>query len=307
MAVNLKGGSDQATKDNVRHGLDVIPILIANGGIYFTTHGVKGIARMSDVQSIGNPTAEFINEREHFESGKKLLKLNDGTNWTIPITFEGDHTTDIASMLAQDLHVNPVLKWGQDKSRTCDLVLYSVQDNEDVNICDAYFDLGVKLKELPGSENAEVNFELEVYGQEDSQVVRIYGGHSIGYEIFQTTGTHTDPAAPNGILTTFDLGDSLNAYAVAAPPDVLQANPDGTTDLQRYFFKVRLNGVDVSDTEASFNSTTKTITFVTAPASGDKLEVWYLVDQAGSGPAGQPPHLHPGSSQLDDWKVWQTT
>lgn len=283
----------------------MIPVWRKHGGILFTAHGLRIAHRLPDIQSIDAISAEFESERDHFEGGSEKIQVNDGTNWSTTLTLEGDALSVAASLIGQDIHTQPSIEFGKDYGVMGDLLLLSTDEDRNARVCDALFNVGVKLTEIPGLSDGEVQYGLELYGK-NSLGVRIANGHTVGHELFYHNGTTvTNTAAPNGTLTAFPVGSGNDSYAAAAPPNMIAVRP-GQGDLYEWFYYVKVNGVDVLASEATFNSGTSTLTFNTAPAAQAKLE-WAFLTDTGTAPAvtGVPPHMHSGSNQLLNWKYYQ--
>lgn len=303
--LSLYGGHQTATKDKIRRGINVIPVWRKHGGILFTTHGLRLIHKLPDVQSIDTIQAEFENEADHFESGSNKIQVNDGTNWSTTLTLEGDALSVAASLIGQDLHVAPSIEFGKDYGVQGDLLLLSTDPDRNARVCDALFEVGVKLDQIPGSQDGQIQYALTLYGKQNLGV-RVANAHTVGHELFYHNGTtSTNTAAPNGTLATFTIGHGNSSYAVAAPPDIFAVRP-GQGDAYEWFYYIKVNGVDVLASDVSFNSTTKVLTFNTPPPAQAKLE-WAFLTDVTTAPAvtGVPPHLHSGSNQLLNWKYYQ--
>lgn len=311
--ISLRGGNDTATADNIRIGKRLLVVWVKQGGIILT-NGLTYMRKMSDVQQIADIAAEFLNERDIFESGSKSLPTSDGINWSTTLTLEGDSIEEVASLIGQAIQTYPSIQ-NKDYGLCGHLVLMSFDEDYDLKKTDVLFDVGVKLDSIPGTQDGEISRNVTLYTKQGKNAVSIWGlpGVSQGgvpaFEIFWDNGsTVTNTDAPDGVLTAFTLGDGNDSYAVPAAPLILQVDPTAGTTAYQYFYYIRVDGVDVNPNDiASFNTTTKVLTFVTAPADGAKLEVAYLVDRAGIGVTSTPPHawgttLGTGSNFLFNWK-----
>ena len=303
--LSLFGGHQTATKDYIRRGINVIPVWYKQGGIIFPVHGLHMLHRASDIQGIDQLAAEFENERQHFESGSNKIQVNDGTNWSTTLTMEGDALSTIASLIGQDMHTQPSIEFGKDYGIQGALCLLSTDPDRNARVCDVLFEVGVKLGEIPGSSDGEIQYAVELYGK-NNLGVRIGGGHTVAFELFYDNGTTAINAdAPEGTIPTFTLGHGNNSYATPAPADILAVRP-GLGNVYEYLYYCKVNGVDVLPSEVSFNPATKVLTFTTAPAAQAKLEVSYLVDITDAPVVtGVPPHLWSGSNQMLNWKYYQ--
>lgn len=297
-----------AAADKLSLGKRTIPIWVKGGGLYLgTTYKTVYGSILPDLRDLPSPAGEPINEGEYFEVGHKPSNYNEGLNWTVTLNSEGMATELIGSLIGQRVSTNPVIENGQTLANQGHLILYRVDESETVIAVDVIKDLGVNLYNIQGGSDGENQREIALWVK-DGQSWTVHGGNPVAFEIFVTNANDTNTAAPNGTNTVFTLGDGNRSYATAAPPDILAidtaANP--LTGLKKYFFWLRLNGVDVTDAEATFNPSTKELTFVTAPANNLVLEMGYLVDKAGTGAAGQPPYLWSSGNMMTSWKVKQS-
>jgi hypothetical protein len=312
--VNLRGGNSIATADNIRIGKRLMLVWVKEGGIIFPTPNfLQYMHKVSDVPAMDEWAAEFINERDIFESGSTSLQTNDGTDWSTVITFEGDSIPEMASLVGQDLHVHRILPGGKDYGRQGHLAMLSFDSDYNFKIADVLYDVGVKFLSAPGTSDGEITRTVELYVKQGIGLLSFYNiagvssGSAPAFEIFYDNGTTvTNAAAPDGVLVDFDLGDGNNSYAVPASPSIAIVAPGAGTDLYKYLVYCRVDGIDVNDSEATFDPVLKRITFATAPADGAKLEVAYAVDTAGAGPLGIPPHLNTPEKFTFNWKKYQT-
>lgn len=303
MSVNLPRAN--AAPDNVALGKRRLAIWVLSGGLYTgATYKTVYGALLPDIQNMDAPTASPINEREHYEMGFKPSQINDGVDWAFTIEVEGAAREMPAWLIGQLLSDNVNMKFGRDYGTKGHLIVYTVDENEVVQSIEYLLDVGVKLMQLPAGANSENNLTIDLYVK-DGVGGSVWGGNPVAFEFFVDNANDANADAPDASITAFVLGHGNRSYSTAAPPDILEVDP-AATGLARYFLWVRLDGRDVTDAEATFNASTKTLTFATAPGAGSMLEMGYLVDKAGVGVLGQPPHLWAGSSFLNTPKVFMS-
>ncbi len=293
----------RSSNDNVALGKKKLGVWVLYGALYTnTTYKYVYGALLPDVQTLAPIAGSPINERDHYEMGFLNSSTNDGTDYATTMEIEGNSRAVPAWLIGQHLTTDPIIGFGQDYGIKGALILYNVDDNNKLIVCDVLLDVGVKLNQLPGGNDGENNMSIDLYSK-DGESLSVALGHKVSFEFFIDTVTDPNSDAPDAANLTFTLGHGNRSYATAAPPttlvelDTIGFRP-GVTGLYKYFLKLKLDGVDVSDTEATFNPTTKVLTFGVAPAAGAMLEMIYVVDKAGVGVLGEPAHHWAGSSFL---------
>lgn len=307
MAVTTLTRTD-ASANNTLLGKRRMGVFVLSGGMYTdSTYKTVYGALIPDITTMDAPTGEPVNEREVYEMGFRPSQTNDGVDWSLTLQLEGNSRRTVGWFIGQYMPDASVIELGKDYGVKGHLLLYNVDENDRLLTCDVLLDLGVKLMQLPGGENGENMFEVMLYSK-DAKVLTVADKHPISFEFFYDNGTtEVNADAPDGSITTFTLGDGNRSYATKAPPTALRkvdVSAAASGKLAEYFLWLRLDGRDVTDAEATFNSSTKVLTFATAPANGAKLEMGYIVDNSGVGPLGMPAHLHAASSFLTTPEVF---
>lgn len=290
-----------ANPENVALGKRKLGVWVLFGALYCGTtfKNVYG-ALLPDIQTLAPITGSPINERDHYEMGFIPTKVDDGTDYSLTMEVEGNSRDMPAWLIGQYMTTSPIIAFGRNYGVKGALIVYNVDENDVLTVCDVLLNVGVKLMQLPGGNDGENNLSIDLYAN-DSESISVAEGHKVSFEFFVDTVTDPNSAAPDAANLTFTLGDGNRSYATPAPPTTIlaldTARP-GVTGLYKYFLWLKLDGVDVQDSEASFNATTKVLTFTAAPAAGAMLEMGYVVDKAGVGVLGEPAHHWTGSSFL---------
>jgi hypothetical protein len=298
--ISVQGGDAIATEDFIRHGKRSVPIIVVSGGM--TISGFTHYAhKISDVASLEKWAAEFENEKEHFEGGSETLKMYDGKSWSSTLELEGNALESAAAMIGQNIKTYPSLQFGVIHDKCCHLLIIAHDTSVEKNLLEALIvtDIGVKLDVVPGvAPNTEETYTISLYTK--GRVFRVHGGHCPSFEIFYDNAENIK--APNGVLVDFFVGDGNHSYssALAGAVALKVVDPDAVSTLYQYCYFFKLNGVDQSPNQVSFNSTTKKFTFVTAPPALSKIEFAVCVDKAGS--PGVPAHLWATSDMRKNWK-----
>lgn len=288
--------------NNVSLGKRKLGVWVKYGALYTdTTYKYVYGALLPDVQTLAPIAGALINERDFFEMGFIPSTTNDGTDYSSTMEIEGNSRNVPAWLVGQHITTDPILGLGDMGIRGA-LILYNVNESETLVVCDVLLDVGVKILQLPGGNDGENNMSIELYAK-DAEALTVANRHKVSFEFFIDVATDTNADAPDGILTAFTLGHGNRSYAVAAPPTTVVALDSetfrkGVTGLYKYFLWIKLDGVDVADTEATFNPTTKVLTFGIAPDAESMLEMAYVVDKVGVGVLGEPAHHWPGSNFL---------
>lgn len=296
MATAFIGGDRTATDDRIRRGLYTIPVWKKHLGVYLTAapaafHLIHGL---SDVPELDDIEFSPVNERDLFEMGKNRVTINDGYEGEWTITLEGDALESIAAFIGQDYYASPVIEHQKDYGICGDLVLISCDPDRNLQSASIITDVGVRLQMIPGGEDGERNAVVTLYTKNATKADRVGKDFVPAHEIwYDNGGTVLNANAPDGLLTVFTLGEGNDSFAAPTTP-VAKAIRTGFTDYRTYFYYVRLNGQDVDTADVIFNVGTSELTFTTAPAAADKLEVAYVTAAATT-----MPHK---TDVLVDWK-----
>jgi len=132
---------------------------------------------------------------------------------------------------------------------------------------------------MPGIENGETFFSIDISTTSNAWKTQEY---LIPIKELWFEGTSyadgstsiTNAAAPDGIITDFQLGTGNNTGLTNLFPSAQSFNPDASGAAE-YFVDVRVNGTSVSG--YTYDTATTTISFTTAPADGSVLEAIYYV------------------------------
>lgn len=288
--------------DKISLGKRKLGVWVLYGALYTnTTYKYVYGALLPDVQTLAPIAGALINERDFFEMGFIPSTTNDGTDYSTTMEIEGNSRTVPCWLVGQHLTTDPILGLG-DMGIKGALILYNVNESETLVVCDVLLDVGVKVLQLPGGNDGENNLSIELYAK-DAEALSVADRHKVSFEFFIDVATDANSDAPDGVLTAFTLGHGNRSYASAAPPTALipldtPTFRPGVTGLYKYFLWLKLDGVDVADTDATFNATTRVLTFNVAPPAESMLEMGYVVDKVGVGVLGEPAHHWSGSNFL---------
>lgn len=272
--MQVQAGDFIASEASLREGTKVVPIFMPHGGLvspaFPNTMQVTG--RLCKITEVSDAEPEFINERDHFNVGKRRLPVNDGVNWTVTLTGEGNAYALQAALKGQNLRQYAGVRQGATLNNAGDLVLIEA-GKDGVVLGSTYIpDCNIKFANIPGASDGESTMSIEI--TTSGNVMRM-GDYVIPVkEIWlDPVGTTVNATAPDGTLDDFVLGTGTGS-AVAEAPLAASIDPDGS-GAARYILRVALDGAVT--TAYTFVHATSTLTLNSVPADGAKLEVTYGV------------------------------
>lgn len=235
--------------------------------------------RICRIGEISNGDYEFLNERDAFQVGKTRTTINDGKQFTLTLTLEGNALEAQAVLLGQDLHEYAAIRQGQTIAGAGHLTLIKGDTNENAAFCIHIPNVEVKLTDIPGATDGTSTYSIELTTRSE---VYWTGGQVVAAQESWFDGTSpkdgstvvTNAAAPDGTITAFTLGTG-NGAGVAAAPLAVPFNRDAGGTAAAYLVEVRINGSSTSG--YTYDAATGVITFSTAPADGAHLSVVYFV------------------------------
>lgn len=238
----------------------------------------KNIGIACTVISAANGTLEPINEQDIIASGKEVLKVNDGTQLTgMSFTLRGNATGLISALKSQNLKDEIIIDYTGSTTTTkaCDVLLVSINpEDQQVAKSILILDAAVTLTDMPGAvDTGEVTREM-VISQGGGKVYELGKGKAFAYEYWYDNSINAN--APDGLITSFKVGQGEGNSSVG-PQTALNLSIIAT-GLAQKFKSLRLNGVEVDESEASWNAISRQVEFNTAPANLGMLEMWYAID-----------------------------
>jgi len=260
------------------------------GGIDSTTSVPKGIGLLCTAVSLDSIPLGTLYEEDirglgknpkKFVSGAKIdefkLSILGGDVQTLKIFYGLDpSSTSINAFKPLPDSGNPmghliVRKW----NKTTGIVISYV-----------YTDLSIKFSDLAGAEvDVSTNQEVTFYKPQNGDMYIFQGNKTVSVDFWEliSSGPTVPASAPDGTATEFIIGTgNYNGVNGTTLPIPLLINDDviGSTssNLQRYFIGVWLDGVLQDDSKVSYTTGTRTLTFVTAPALGSSIIAMYVSD-----------------------------
>lgn len=235
--------------------------------------------RLCRISEVSNGSYEFLNEREAFQAGKERVTINDGKQFTLTLTLEGNALEAQAAILGQDLHEYAGIRQGQTISNVGHLAL--IKAGTDNKVLSSYLipNIEAKLTDITGVTDGTSTYSMELTTRSEVYWV---GGQAIPVQEVWFAGTSpkdgsttiVNAAAPDGVLTEFPLGTG-NGAGVAASPLAVPFNRDAGGGVDSYLVEVRENGTTISG--HSYNPATGVKTLASAPAAGTHLSTVYFV------------------------------
>ena len=265
-----------AGESRIRQGTRVVPIFYPKGGMILANEDdvIRVGQRICQSAQLDDGDIELINEATVFEGGKQRAETNDGSKITFSMTFKGNALEGLAAFMNHDLNDVPVIQQGQSLTQRGALVLLEFDDKDELRFSTLIPDCTVKQTSIPGFQDGQSEYTLEI-----STESNVYRGAQYCIpvkEIWYDNGTVTNTSAPDGVLTSFQIG-SGNGSGLAANSGPLAVKWSGTLAAPaNYIFQLSVNG-SVTTSGFTYGTSDGEITFGTAPADGAKIEAWYWV------------------------------
>lgn len=223
-----------------------------------------------------NEMAEFtqsaINEVTTAMPGKALLTTRDGTSSSGSLSFVANAVGTfrvLSKLYAAD---GTAIQWSVGDLGIVGALIVNRYSNAGTLISSTcYPDVKAKIESVAGVTNQGMNYQPVTFYQDEAKIYTLTSGNLWMPFVFVDDGASlTNAAAPDGSITTFKLDDCNHSQTTTPPQLVLfDDKPSGATNWKRYFATLRLDGVEVSTSAATW--ATDTLTFGTAPADGKRL------------------------------------
>lgn len=251
-----------------------------------------------------NIVANRINPQTYQEAGRTLTTIDDGIDYTFPLTFKGNDIRNLAAILNIDtfkkqtgrnadnkLAMTNTAIEDKDYGVMGNLLIWQAGADNHLRMSYALLNCGIRVLDCAGVGN-DYTYNVEFYS--DQPRIRTGLGTVIVAEKFYEDATvFTLGYGPNGTTTAFQpgLGTAIGSTqgSLAAAQELTLAT-SGPLNLQiireekalinpyRYFLDIRLNGQPVPESDlVGYNETTGLVTFVTAPPLGAVLEWTYAL------------------------------
>ena len=283
MAVTIRQGDSIANENRISQGDKVVPVWMPIGAgkqLYATAPGVfRPMGRLCKITEIADGSYEFLNERDAFNVGKERVTINDGKQFTMTLTGEGNAIELQAALLGQDLHSYAAIRQGQTVSAAGHLALLKADQSENVKMSILIPNCEVKLTSVPGATDGASTFTIDLTTRSEVYwttgfVIPIQEVWFAGTSPKDGSTAITNAAAPDGTITDFTLGTG-NGSGVSDAPLAVAFNRDAGGTYAAYIVEVRLNGSTTSGYD--YDDAAGVIEFDTAPADGSHLSAVYFV------------------------------
>lgn len=285
----------------------VVPYFMRYGGITTPRYPTEvfHFKRLCQIPAIENFVAEFANDRETVEVGKRTVTTNDGKTTTGQITFKGNDISGLLAFIGQHVHnrsatsvdIHGAIEIGRDYGICGNIIL--IHQSPDFRVMGGQIltEVGVKVLDSPGASDGETTYNVELYSK--GELFRWSGGFMPATFAFYDNGDASgivNASAPDGTITAFNIKDANKAFASVPSYDLISqvVRPNGATNLDKYVIDLRV-GVQgqvnprIGNSAVTYAPATSTLTFNTAPADGRYIEGVVLV------PSGFP-----------NWEDWRT-
>jgi hypothetical protein len=282
MSLTVRQGDFTANELRLSQGDKVVPIWMPIGlrkqmSKQFPAV-IRPMGRLCRISEVSDGAYEFLNEREAFQVGKVRTTINDGKQFTLSLTAEGNALELQAALLGQDLHDVPAIRQGQTISGAGHIALFKAGQDENVGFSIIVPDCEVKLTSIPGATDGTSTYTIDLVTRSEvywfaGQIVPIQESWFAGTSPADGTTAITNAAAPSGVITEFTLGTG-NGTGVSDAPLAVRFNRDAS-GADAYILEVRVNGSKT--TGYTYNASTGVLTFGTALAAGAHLSVIYAV------------------------------
>jgi len=283
---------------------------VAFCGANSTSSVPKGIGLVCSTQKIANVKIEPTTNEEVKSFGKTNYTYTTGGKLSLSVELEsGDVNTllilqgkDVSSATANayiprqiphqsgDLFVQ---YWNQSDLRKSVYI-----PNCQVRITD------IAMGDGP---DAAVMQMLEFFKDGDAEVYETRGNISFAVEMWELisggAGTGVPAAAPDGVIDDFILGTSnMAGVNGTTSPVALKIDDEfiaakygsGATNLDKYFIRVSVDGTVQTNSQVTYTTGTRTLTFTTAPLINTAVMAVYICNYA----TALPPNWTTGPSTI---------
>lgn len=260
------------------------------GGINSTTSVPKGIGLLCTAVSLENIPMGTLYEEEIRGLGKNPKKFVSGAKIDeFKMAILGGDVTTLKIMYGLDpssASINAFKPLPDTGTPMGHLIVRKWNKTTGIVVSYVFPDLCIKFADVAGAEvDTSAMQEITFYKPQNGDFYIFKGNTTVSVDFWQliSSGPTVPASAPDGTATAFIIGtgnyNSVNGTTLPIP---LLINDDviGSTssNLQRYFIGVWVNGVLQTDAQVSYTVATETLTFVTAPASGASVLAMYVSD-----------------------------
>lgn len=239
----------------------------------------KLIGLLCVLQNMDDIPLSAINERELQGVGKNNIIINDGEQIDpFNITIDGNAVGTISALVGHDINHDPAFQVKRDYFVKGSLLIVSHDNDGTPRRSDLITSLKVRIPSLAGITAGGENPQTVTFYSENATCYIAIGTKSWAVEVW-----HKDDAsivntnAPNGVLTTFTLGQGNGSTGTPQALSWNSANYAAGTSLYEYYALAQLNGQKILTGDISAYDETS-ITFGTAPADKAYLLLFYLID-----------------------------
>lgn len=263
-------------------------------------HAFHAIGKLD---AVANIVANRINPQTYQEAGRTQTTIDDGIDYTFPLTFKGAEIRTLAAILNIDtfkkqagnnasnkLAMTNTAIEDKDYGIMGNLFVWQAGTDNHLHMSYALLNCGVRVLDCAGVGN-DLTYNVEFYS--DQPRIRTgLGTVIVAEKFYEDTDTFTLGYGPNGTATTFQpgLGTAIGATQgslTTAQQATLSVSPlnlqvirrdKALTNPYRYFADIRLNGQPVPESNlVSYDETTGLVEFVTAPPLGAVMEWTYAL------------------------------
>jgi len=263
-------------------------------------HAYHAIGKLDPMANI---VAAPVNPQTYQEAGRTKTTINDGLDYTFPLTFKGAEVRTLAAILNIDTFAKQA---GGNTTHKIAMTNTTIED-KDYGIMGNLFvwqagsgnhlhmsyilpECGIRVLDCSGVGDDQT-YNVEFYSSQPRQRVGL-GTVVVAEKFFEDTTNFTLGWGPNGTNTGFQPGlgtaiGSTQTSLTAAQEATLVASvlnlqvvrrDKALNDPYRYFVDIRLNGRLVSPSElVYYDEGSGLVEFVTPPALGDVLEWTYFL------------------------------
>lgn len=295
----MTGGNDQTSPISQRKFLNTVPMFHTYGSTVFTEHQdlLHAIHRLCFVVQTGNISVTNVNESFLQYAGKKRIRVNDGKEWTLPITLAGNELNTLLGITGQDVNIstngvidyNTAFPIGKDFGTIGALYIAAADPDNRLSGGEYWTNVGLRVLQTAGVTNGDNNYEVEFYSFDDrAECLKITSGQIVIVEKFQDSGLLVNPDAPDGTISTFQCGfgngslttaEKTLVSATPLQPQTVRPEFAGTGNVWQYFLDIRINGVQIPiDYDVMYDSSAGALKFGTPPPAGSCLEIAYVLN-----------------------------
>lgn len=210
-----------------------------------------------------------INEVVRIMPGKTNLTSRDGTSASGVLNFIGNAAGTFRVLHQLYATDGTAIQWSKgDLGLVGALIVNRYSQAGTLISSTVYPDVKAKIESVAPVSNQGDNLQPIMFYQDEARAYTLTSGNLwMPFVFVDDASSLTNAAAPDGSLTAFKL-DDCNHSNTTTPPQLVQFDPSAT-GWKQYFATLRVDGVEVSTSAATW--ATDTLTFGTAPADGSRI------------------------------------